>query len=71
MSDKLIDYEIDLLRSMNGEDVPGLRWGAAMQPPHIKPTKCAVCQKCWMDPATGRCMCGGPFAGYQPPPSMR
>lgn len=30
MSAKLIDYEIDLLRSLNGEDVPGLRWGAAM-----------------------------------------
>lgn len=36
-----------------------------MQPPYTKPTKCAVCEKCWMDPATGRCMCGGPFAGYQ------
>lgn len=30
MSAKLINYEIDLLRSMNGEDVPGLMWGAAM-----------------------------------------
>lgn len=26
----LIEFELNLLRSMNGEDVPGLAWGAAM-----------------------------------------
>lgn len=30
MNSKLIDYEIDILHSLNGEDVPGLMWGAAM-----------------------------------------
>ena len=30
MISNLIDYEIETLRSLNGEDVPGLRWGAAM-----------------------------------------
>lgn len=30
MSAGLTDYELDLLRCLNGEDVPGLRWGAAM-----------------------------------------
>jgi hypothetical protein len=27
---KLTGYEIDILRSMTGEDVPGVMWGAAM-----------------------------------------
>jgi hypothetical protein len=30
MSKPISDYERDLLRHLNGEDVPGLSWGAAM-----------------------------------------
>jgi len=26
----ITEYERNILRSMNGEDVPGLKWGAAM-----------------------------------------
>jgi hypothetical protein len=32
--------------------------------PFTEPAKCPCCEKCWRDPRTGRCMCGGPFAGY-------
>lgn len=28
--DRMTDFERDILRSLNGEDVPGLSWGAAM-----------------------------------------
>lgn len=27
---ELTDYEVKILRAINGEDVPGLKWGAAM-----------------------------------------
>lgn len=30
MSGKLVDYELQVLRCVNGADVPGLKWGAAM-----------------------------------------
>lgn len=30
MSTQLVQFEIDLLRHLNGEEVPGLAWGAAM-----------------------------------------
>jgi hypothetical protein len=30
MSVHLTDYDRDMLRHLNGEDVPGLFWGAAM-----------------------------------------
>ena len=36
----LSDYEINILRVLNGEDVPGLMWGAAMSAAcgHLKGT---------------------------------
>ena len=30
MPDQLDDHDLDVLRCINGEDVPGLLWGAAM-----------------------------------------
>ncbi len=30
MSEKLSDYEIKILRYLNGDDMPDLAWGAAM-----------------------------------------
>lgn len=32
--------------------------------PYTERTSCACCKACWRDPKTGRCMHGGPFAGY-------
>lgn len=28
-------------------------------------TKCAVCDRCWLDTRSRRCLFGGPYAGYE------
>lgn len=33
-------------------------------PPRFVPTKCNLCEQCYLDTKTTRCIFGGPFTAY-------
>jgi hypothetical protein len=40
-------------------------WHFSQEPARYKPIACKVCKTCWFDLRAGRCVYGGPFAGFK------